>query len=97
MSAPIANRVHYPHTKDRKQEAYVVDVQAIDSILLKQKDHLMSLYNTMTNTVFASIVRHKTRASAFTLLELLRPTWTLFEYEYKYHELYKMFDEHTIV
>lgn len=97
MSTPIANRIRYPHSKDRKQEAYIVDVTSIDPILLKQKDHLMSMYNDMTNTVLGPYLRHKTRGAAFILLELFRPTWELFEYEYKYHELYKMFDEYTIV
>ena len=96
MSTPTANRIRYPHSKDRKQEAYIIDVQDVDPILLKQKDHLMSMYNTMTNKVWSFTIRHKTRASAFILLELFRPTWTLFEYEYKYHELYKMFDEYFI-
>ena len=94
---PPARRVLYPHSENRKEEAYVVDVTSIDQMLIKQKDHLLSMYNDMTNTVLGSYMRHRTRRAALLLLDLFRPTWELFDYEYKYHELYAMFDEYTIV
>ncbi len=96
MSTPTAKCIRYPHSENRQEEAYLVDVAVIDKILLSQKDHLLSMYNVMTNKIWSLSVRHKTRAAAFGLLSLFRPTWELFEYEYKYHELLKMFEEYTI-
>jgi len=94
---PPARRIRYPHSENRKEEAYIVDVVSVDQMLIKQKDHLLSMYNDMTNNELSPYIRHKIRSAAFILLDLLRPTWELFEYEYKYHELHKMFDEYTIV
>ena len=92
-----ARRIRYPHSENRKEEAYVVDVEVVDRVLIAQKDYVLELYNDMANTELHLTVRHKLREAAFALLMVFRPTWELFEYEYKYHELHKMFDEYIIV
>lgn len=96
MSTPIANRIRYPHSKDRKQEAYIVDVQAVDRLLIKQKEYVLDLYKDMTNPQYHLQVRHKFRTMAFEFLDGIRPLWEMFEYEYKYYELHAMFNEYTI-
>ncbi len=94
---PAVN-IRYPFYKDPavKVWAYVVDKEAIDPILLRQKDSLYEMYNHMTNTNIPLGNRQLLRQQAIDTLELLRPLWIMFEYEYKYHELFRMFDECTI-
>jgi hypothetical protein len=88
--------IRYPHSKSRLDGFYRVDEEIIDSILLKQKDSLYEMYNHMTNKNFSLNDRHKLRRDAFFLLELFLPLWKMFDYEYKYEELFQLFDEYTI-
>lgn len=89
--------VKYPHSESRLDGFYRVDEETIDRILLKQKAQLHGMYNNMTNKDNDLRYRHHVRQDAFFLLEFLLPLWKLFEYEYKYHEFFRMFDEYNIV
>lgn len=98
-STPVvtpAVNIRYPYNKDRRLSAYVVDKESIDPILIRQKNLLYEMYNHMTNTNIPLSNRQLLRVQAIDTLELLRPIWTLFDYEYKYHELFRMFDEYGI-
>jgi hypothetical protein len=96
MSTPTANRIRYPHSQDRKQEAYIVDVHDVDRMLMKQKEYVLNLYKDMTNPAYQVQVRHQFRTMAFDFLYCIRPLWQIFEYEYKYYELHAMFYGYTI-
>lgn len=96
MSTPTANRIRYPHSRDRKQEAYIIDVNDVDRMLIKQKESVLDLYTDMTNPKYQIQIRHQFRTMAFDFLDGIRPLWQMFEYEYKYYELHAMFNEYTI-
>ena len=96
MSTPTANRIRYPHSRDRKQEAYIIDVNDVDRMLIKQKESVLDLYTDMTNQKYQIQIRHQFRTMAFDFLDGIRPLWQMFEYEYKYYELHAMFNEYTI-
>ena len=95
---PAVN-IRYPFYKDPavKVWAYVVDKEAIDPLLMQQKAHIMSLYRTMGNTVHNLWVRNRARNEAIDTLTLLRPLWIMFDYEYKYEELFCLINEYPIV
>jgi len=89
--------IRFPHSLNRRDSFYRVDQDRIDPILVRQKDQLYGMYNNMTNKDNDLRYRHRVRQDALFLLEFLLPLWKLFDYEYKYHELFRMFDEYTIV
>jgi hypothetical protein len=97
MQVTPAPFIRYPHSQNREDRFFRVDVDTIDPILLRQKDMIYEMYNHMTNTNLAIGVRQTIRQQAIDTLFLLNPLWKMFEYEYKYQELYRMFDEYTIV
>lgn len=97
MQVTPAPYIRYPHSQNREDRFFRVDQDTIDPILLRQKDSLYEMYNHMTNTNIPLGNRQILRQQAIDTLELLRPIWTLFEYEYKYHELHNMLTEYTIV
>lgn len=92
---PAVN-IRYPFYKDPavKVWAYVVDKEAIDPLLMQQKNYILGLYRTSTLSEVDIDVRHQAREYGMSLLKILRPLWTMFEYEYKYHELFQMFDDY---
>lgn len=96
MQVTPALYLKYPQSQNRQDRFFRVDVDTIDPILLRQKDSLYEMYNHMTNTNIPLGSRQLLRQQAIDTLELLRPLWIMFEYEYKYRELFRMFDECTI-
>lgn len=97
MKVEPAPFIRYPHSENRRDSFYKVDQEVIDPILVRQKDMVYEMYNHMTNTNLAIGVRQTLRQQAIDTLFLLYPLWKMFDYEYKYEELYRMFDEYTIV
>lgn len=97
MKVEPAPFIRYPHSKNRRDSFYRVDQEVIDPILVRQKDMVYEMYNHMTNTNLAIGVRQTLRQQAIDTLFLLYPLWKMFDYEYKYEELYRMFDVYTIV
>lgn len=97
MSNVPAPRIRYPHSEDRKLEAYVVGTTEVDQILYQQKESILRLYNGLSDSSHSILLRNAAREHALYMLELFRPFWVMFEYEYKYHELYNLLTEYTIV
>ena len=97
MQVTPASFISYPQSQNREDKFFRVDSDKIDPILLRQKDSLYEMYNHMTNTNIPLGNRQLLRQQAIDALELLRPLWIMFEYEYKYRELFRMFNEYTIV
>ena len=97
MQVTPASFISYPQSQYREDKFFRVDSDKIDPILLRQKDSLYEMYNHMTNTNIPLGNRQLLRQQAIDALELLRPLWIMFEYEYKYRELFRMFNEYTIV
>jgi hypothetical protein len=96
MNNTPAPFIPYPQNQNCEARFFRVDTDKIDPILLRQKDSLYEMYNHMTNTNIPLGNRQILRQQAIDTLELLRPLWIMFDYEYKYHELFRMFDECTI-
>jgi hypothetical protein len=101
MTTPVvtpAVNIRYPFYKDHavKVWAYVVDKDSIDPLLMQQKEHILSLYRTAGTKMHTLWARKRARQDALELLQLFRPLWIMFEYEYKYHELFQMINEYSI-